>query len=73
MWAKMTIDRIWCEALSSRQETLRGPGRSDGQVTQNTPQNDPFARHQLHDSNLDHPISLYGMSSDCLGKFSSWF
>ena len=63
----------WCEALSSADRPLRGLPWSDGRVTPNDPQNDPFGWHQLHESNLDHQISIGGNSSDYLGKFSLWF
>ena len=64
---------MWCGALSSRQGYIRGPGRADGQVTQNTSWTATFGRHHLRESNLDHQISIGGMSSDYLGKFSSCF
>ena len=62
--------KTWCAALSSLDRALRGFPWSDGQVTQNDPQNDTFGQHQLHESNLEHQIFIGGMSSDYLGKFS---
>ena len=46
--------KTWCAALSSLDRALRGLPWSDGQVTQNDSQNDPFGWHQLHESDLGH-------------------
>ena len=61
--------KLWCEALSSLVKALRGFPWSYGQVTQNDTKNHQLRRRQLHESNLDHQISIGGKSSDYLGKF----